>query len=328
MTVSRVLNYSSAVKPATRERVQSAIDELNYRPNVMARSLARRQSLLIGLLYHNASSAYLSELLVSTLKYSRELGHHLMIEDLPETDDGTFDSDLIISRLQNLGLDGIILPPLLSRNEGLVGVLSELNSRLVVLGQLEGAPQIARVSFDDRGSARAMTRYLIDRGHRRIGFVSGLKDCLAGKARKMGFDLALTDHDIPLNPDLCVEGDYTLRSGVRAAEKLLNMDEPPSAIFCCNDDMAAGVLVAAHRRGMSVPKDISVTGFDDTYISSITWPGFTTIRQPIAQMAELAMTFMSGGEFPEDDDITRLSDKHVQVNTVEIIERDSVADLT
>ena len=326
MTVSRVLNLSASVKPDTRERVQAAIAELNYRPNPMARSLARGQSLLLGLLYHNTSSAYLSQLLVSALRTSRQLGHHLVVEDIDELPDGTFDGETTTTRLNVLSLDGLIVPPLQTQQAGLIDHLSKLNTKLVMLGDMDGSPDISRVSFDDRGGARAMTRYLIEKGHKRIAFMSGPASCSASRARKMGFDLALTDHDLPLMPELYIEGDYSLLSGAQLANNLLDLDDPPTAIFCANDDMATGVMATANRRGLVVPDDLSVTGFDDSEISWIAFPGLTTVRQPISLMANLAVKLISNVEIREDDPAVRfLSDKHLQVQTIEIVERSTVA---
>ena len=329
MTVSRVLNLSASVKPDTRERVQSAIAELNYRPNPMARNLARGQALLLGLLYHNSSSAYLSELLVSALRTSRQLGHHLVVEDMEELENGALDGETAAARLNFLSLDGLIIPPLRAEQASLVDDLVKLNTRIVILGDMDGVPDICRISFDDRGGARSLAKYLIDKGHRRIGFVSGPDTCPAARARKMGFDLALTDHDLPLMPELLRAGDYTLRSGVRAAEQLLDLDEPPTAIFCANDDMAAGVMAVAHRRGVKIPDQLSVTGFDDTSIAPVAFPGLTTIHQPISLMARLAVKALSDIEIRDDDEnVRRLSEHHIQVTKIEIVERNTVADLT
>ena len=326
MTVSRVLNLSASVKPDTRERVQAAIAELNYRPNPMARSLARGQSLLLGMLYHSTSSSYLSELLVSALRTSRQLGHHLVLEDIDEQPDGTFDGETTVTRLNMLSLDGLIIPPLQVQQAGLIDHLIKLNTKLVLLGELDDLPDINRISFDNRAGARAMAHYLIERGHKRIAFMSGPASCPVSRARKMGFDLALTDHDLPLMPELCIEGDYSLLSGARLANDLLDLDDPPTAIFCANDDMATGVMATANRRGLVVPDDLSVAGFNDSEISRLAFPGLTTVRQPISLMANLAVKLISNVEIREDDPAVRsLTDKHIQVRTIEIVERNTVA---
>jgi LacI family transcriptional regulator len=126
-------------------------------------------------------------------------------------------------------------------------------------------------------------------GHRRIAFIKGHPSLSASAQRLQGFEAAMQEAGCELRPELIAQGYFDYRSGLQAADKLLKLAEPPTAIFASNDDMAAGAVSAAHRRGLDVPGDISVAGFDDTPILAAVWPSVTTIRQPVARMAGYAI---------------------------------------
>ena len=326
MTVSRVLNNADSVRAETRERVQDAIKTLNYRPNLMARNLARGQSKLLGLLYQNSSPAYLSEILVSALAACRALGHHLVLEDMPVGEDGRVDAQSIADRLAVIGLDGLIVTPLLARNTDLMDALAKLPLELVLLGTNEAQGDFIKVSFDDFKGAEMLTRHLIDHGHKHIAFVSGQDDCPASAARRKGYEAALADAGLKADEKFAAAGEYTFESGMKAADALLSQADRPTAIFCANDEMAAGAVVAAHRKGLKLPDDLSVVGFDDTDISNTVWPQITTIRQPIGRMAELAVQYLSRSAFPDSLNDGELKGKdHLQITRVDLVERDSVS---
>lgn len=326
MTVSRVLNNAEAVRPETRERVQSAIKELNYRPNLMARSLARGQSKLLGLVYQETKEAELNDVLVSALKACRAMGHQLVVEDLTVKGGRSPDTAKLVDRLSVLGIDGLIVTPQLARHSDLMNALSKLPLELVLLGASDAPGSFAQISFDDFGGATQLTNHLIEHGHKRIAFISGGDDCLAGKARREGYEKALKDQGLQPNERFVKPGRYTFESGMKAAEELLSGPDRPTAIFCANDEMAAGAVVAAHRKGLNLPADLSIVGFDDTDISNTVWPQITTIRQPIGRMAELAVQYLSQSAFPRDlKDSKILSDDHLQITRVDLIKRDSVS---
>lgn len=278
MTVSRVLNQSDAVREETRKRVQDAIRQLNYRPNLMARNLARGKSLLLGVLYQNSSSAYLGEMMVTALKTCRQEGHHLVLEDMPQSEDGSIQPQAIADRLALVGLDGLIVTPLLARTSELIDTLAEQIPQMVVLGTNNLNSGITRISFDDFSGAKKLTEALINKGHKRIAFLSGHADCPASIARRDGFEAAMADAGLKMTSDLMIEGEYNLETGMAAGDKLLSQSKRPTAVFCANDDMAAGVQLAAHRKGLKLPDDLSVAGFDDTAIANLVWPQITTVR--------------------------------------------------
>jgi LacI family transcriptional regulator len=158
------------------------------------------------------------------------------------------------------------------------------------MGQLY--PNALNVRIDDFAAAREMTEYLIGLGHRRIGLITGHPDHIATKERERGFRAAVASARLA-PPDVAVEqGLFTFRSGLEAGEKLLDRQRPPTAIFASNDDMAAAVVSVAHRRGLQVPGDLTVVGFDDTSPATTVWPELTTIRQPVSAMAATALQLL------------------------------------
>lgn len=148
------------------------------------------------------------------------------------------------------------------------------------------------VRIDDAAAAAAMTRHLIDLGHRRIGFIRGNPNQTSSAERHRGFVEAVEAAGLDMKAMPVEQGYFTFRSGIVAAERLLDRKDPPTAIFASNDDMAAAAVGVAHRRGLHVPQDISIVGFDDTSLATTMWPELTTVRQPIAAMAESALTLL------------------------------------
>jgi LacI family transcriptional regulator len=152
--------------------------------------------------------------------------------------------------------------------------------------------RISAIMIDDRQAAHDMTRHLLRLGHHRIGFVMGNPDQSVTQPRLQGYRAALEGGGGDLSPELVVPGMFHYRSGLEAAETLLALAERPSAIFASNDDMAAGVVAVAHKMGLDVPGDLTVVGFDDTALATTIWPELTTVHQPIADMAEMAVRCM------------------------------------
>jgi LacI family transcriptional regulator len=286
MTVSRVLAGAQNVTPDTRERVLAAVRALNYSPNAAARSLASATPARIGLLFSNPSSAYLSALLVGVLDEMGRRGSQLIIA---RCEPGDAKSERAAVRQALTGqVAGILLPPPLCESNA---VLNEIAvSGVVAIGIASGKPggKISSVRIDDRKAAYEMTRRLIALGHRHIGFIAGHPNQSASGARLAGFAQAMQEAG-PGAAKTIAQGYFSYQSGLDAAERLLGRKDRPTAIFASNDDMAAAVVSVAHRRGLDVPRDISVAGFDDTAIATTLWPELTTIRQPIAQMAAAAV---------------------------------------
>ena len=284
MTVSRVINGKKNVKASTRARVEAAIRDLSYSPNPAATSLARDDLIRIGLLYGNPSAAYLSEFLVGGLEECSRRNVQLVVEQCEPGDENAVAEHLIES-----GIDGIILPPPLCDAASVIKVLAAAHTPAVAVATGSAADSLSAVSIDDYRAAAAMTRHLINLGHQRIGFIIGHPNQTASGRRLAGYRAALAEARIPEASELIAQGFFTYRSGLDAAETLLRLEEPPSAIFASNDDMAAAAVAVAHRHNLDVPADLTVCGFDDTALATTIWPELTTIRQPVAEMSRAAV---------------------------------------
>ena len=288
MTVSRVINGEDKVRPATRDAVDIAIAELNYAPNPAAQSLAGANQIRIGLLYSNPSAAYLSEFLVGCLDQASRGSVQLVVEKC-EPDDHEAD---IARRLIASGIDGLILPPPLCDNQAVLAALADSGTPAVAVATGRPAEGVSAVSIDDHRAAFDMTRHIASLGHERIGFIGGNANQTASARRLDGYRDALVVSGLPADDALIVPGLFTYRSGLDGAERLLDLDDPPSAIFASNDDMAAATVAVAHRRGLDVPGDLTVCGFDDTALATTIWPELTTIHQPITDMSRTAIDML------------------------------------
>ncbi|MDX3910752.1 MAG: LacI family DNA-binding transcriptional regulator [Sphingobium sp.] len=288
MTVSRVINGEQIVKAATREKVERSVAALNYAPSAAARSLAGGEETRIGLLYSNPSSSYLSEFLMGSLDQASRSNVHLVVEKFAE------DMSIkgAIDHLLRGRIDGVILPPPLCDSLEMLRALAAAMIPAVAVATGRTPKRMSAVSIDDHQAAHEMTRHLISLGHSRIGFIRGNPNQSASMRRFEGYALALSEAGIESDERLVAQGLFTYRSGLDAAEQILDLPEPPTAIFASNDDMAAATVAIAHRRGLDVPGDLTVCGFDDTPLATTIWPELTTIRQPISDMSRAAVELL------------------------------------
>lgn len=287
MTVSRVVNGSAGVSEKKREKVVRAIDELNYQVNVAARA-ARIGTLRVGLLYGNPSAAFLSAFLVGALSECGRQGAHLLLEHC-DTLQGQRQA---IDRLIENGADAILVPPPLCDAPAAIRQLSELGIPTVAVATARPSPGMSAVRIDDYEGATMLTNYLLSQGHTDIGFVKGDPEHTPAQLRYQAFIDAMraAGHVVPA--ERVAQGMFTYRSGLRAARELLSQPTRPTAIFACNDDMAAAVVAVAHGLHLRVPDDIAICGFDDTPVATTVWPELTTIRQPITEMACSAVALL------------------------------------
>jgi LacI family transcriptional regulator len=285
MTVSRVMNGKGLVADSTRRKVAEAIAALNYTPNQEARNLAGNKPIRVGFLYSNPSAAYLSEFLVGLLSQSGLNNVQLFVEKCEAGEQAAEQTRRLIEN----GLDGIILPPPLCDSEAVISCVAEAGIPVVLVACGLPDQRAGAVSIDDYEAAYQMTLHLIALGHQRIGFVVGHPNQTASAKRLAGYRAAVAEKGADASDELVVQGMFTYRSGLDAAEQLLGLAERPTAIFASNDDMAAAAVAVAHRLGIDVPGDLTVTGFDDTALATTIWPELTTVRQPIAGMVREAV---------------------------------------
>ena len=291
-TVSRVLNKERYVSEETRIRVEEAVAQLNYHPNLAARTLAGHRSFQIGLIHDNPSPFYIYNMQAGVGQRCRESGYRMIVQPCDIAAPGLLgDIGALVDQVQ---LDGIIVTPPVSDS---VEVLAELEKRRIPIVRVQPGTDLtatSAASIDNVQAADDMTSYLIALGHRRIGFVSGHAGYAASTQRLTGYRQALLRAGLGYDAALVSPGRYDFQSGVEAAETLLQRDRPPTAIFASSDEIAAGVLAAAHRKGIAVPRDLSVAGFDDTDLAQVVWPPLTTIRQPVHALGYAAADLLIG----------------------------------
>lgn len=302
-TVARVVNREPLVKKETRERVEAAIARLGYKPNVWARSLASSRSHLIAMIYtpteaidsrtHSISrkenlsvSSYYNQIHVTAMTRCQREGYHLFVEEL-ETGSRSAAKrirDLVVATQ----IDGVLLTPPLSDNLAVMKALRAENIPFVRISPYAHLTLSSYVYIDDRKAAYEMTSHLCDLGHRDIAFIKGAPDHSSSQARFLGFTDAMKDHKAKIRPEWVIESAFSMRFGAVAVEKLMAGRRRPTAVFAFNDDIAAGVMSGAYRAGLSLPRDLSIAGFDDAPLAGALWPGLTTVYQPVAELANVA----------------------------------------
>lgn len=312
-TVSRVLNRERYVRADTRERVETAMRDLSFSPSQAARTLAGTRSHQIALIYDNHSPFYIHQIQDGIWERCREQGIRMLAQP---ADVGSLTLAAEVGGLiDETHVDGIILS---SPVTDAPAVLDELERRGIAFVRISPGTNHALTSsvfMDDVQAADDMTTHLINLGHRRIGFIVGHPNHMASDQRLFGYRRALDRAGIAFEPDLVRPGLFDFDSGAVAAKSLLDLPQAPTAIFASNDDMAAGVLAVAHARGIDIPDQLSVAGFDDTELARAVWPPLTTIRQPTRDLAYTAAAILLSAE---DDVVHRRLDH-------KLIERGSTA---
>ncbi len=291
-TVSRVANQEPNVRDSTRVKVANAIATLDYKPNQSARSLASRQSFLIGLLYDDQSkyeipsAGYVINIQSGVMSACKARNYDLLIH--PCTYRNKDISKEIDELIRHSRLDGLVLAPPLSDMLPIIDAIEETGVPLARIAPGSNVNQQCVVTTNDRSACANMVNYLVSLGHKRIAFITGHPDHKAVANRYLGYQDGLQENAIALDTELVQSGDNSIKSGEKCAEALLAGKQHPTAIFACNDDMAAGVIRVAHRRGIRVPEKLSVVGFDDIPLAQQVFPALTTTRQPLKAMAKKA----------------------------------------
>lgn len=311
-TVSRLLNGHPYVREETRRKIEEAMKELDFRPSVAARILSGAKSNQIALIYDNHSPYYMFQIQTGCWDQCKARGIRLIAQPVDIDDPAV--GEQVRGLVMETHVDGIILSSPVTDCEAVLETLDALDTPFVRISPGTNHALTSSVFMDDAQAADDMTSLLINKGHRRIGFIKGHPNHMASDERLFGYRRALDRAGIAFEPGLVQDGEFDVESGIRAGGELLDLPNPPTAIFASNDDMAAGVLAVAHERDIDVPHDLSVVGFDDTPLARTVYPPLTTIHQPMADLARTATEILvSGG------DITHQRLPH------QLIERASVA---
>jgi LacI family transcriptional regulator len=311
-TVSRIINGTAKVSAERKQAVDAAIAKLNFRPNAAARGLALGKSNTIGVITQAIDSPFYGEGLRGIEDYLQQRGYAalFMSGNWNEEDEERCMSELLARRV-----DGIIIFSGRLKDRELAEYAKQVP--IVVSARSLKAPGIYSLPVDDERGAMLATQHLIELGHRRIAFIAGILNHPDASLRLKGYQRALADAGIAHDPKLVVPGDFHEEGGVEATQRLLNSGSKFTAMFCVNDQTAYGACLALYRNGLSVPRDVSVVGFDDLHASSYRVPPLTTVRQAIRVLGErsgAAMMQLLQGERP-----------NISLPQVELIVRESTA---
>lgn len=294
-TVSRLLNGHPYVRAETREKIERAMRELDFRPSVAARILSGAKSNQVALIYDNHSPYYMFQIQAGCWDACKAQGIRLIAQPVDIEDPAV--GEQVRGLVMETHVDGIILSSPVTDCEAVLATLDRLDIPFVRISPGTNHALTSSVFMDDAQAADDMTSLLINKGHRRIGFIKGHPNHMASDERQFGYRRALDRAGIAFEPGLVRDGEFDVESGIRAARELLDLPNPPTAIFASNDDMAAGVLAVAHERDIDVPGELSVVGFDDTPLARTVYPPLTTIHQPMAELARTATEILvSGGD--------------------------------
>ncbi len=283
-TVSRVMNNDIHVAPDTRERVSAVMREMGYVANRQARGLKSSRTNVIGVLAPDLGTGYIGEILHGI---DTELGLHEFDLMLFTTHRTAIKEANYVANLVKGMVDGLLL--VLPRNPAdYTGVLTNANFPFVLIDHQGTGSLCPAVGATNWQGAYNATEYLIKLGHTRIGFITGSMDLGAAIDRLDGYRSALQVHHIPEDSQLVYEGTFLQPDGYAGGSTLLDLDDPPTAIFASNDVMAMGAMDAIRGRGLRIPEDVSILGFDDIPQSAMVRPALTTVRQPLEHMGRLA----------------------------------------
>lgn len=283
-TVSRVVNNKSYVKPETRERVMQSMLRLGYQVNLHARSLAGGQSNVIGLLVVDLTTQYMGEIISGIDDVLAANQYELMLY----TTHRRKAKESAYVHMMARGLADGLLISLPREPEAYLKSLREKGFPYVIIDHRSDDESDHFVSADNFQGGYEATKHLIELGHRRIGIVTGWMDMTSAKDRLEGYQSALSDFGIAFENDLLFEGDFSQPGGFSGGTYLLELPDPPTAVFASNDISAMGVIEAIRVRGLQVPRDVSVVGFDDIPTAALLSPKLTTVSQPLQDMGRSA----------------------------------------
>ncbi len=291
-TVSRVMNNEPSVRQNTRDKVMAAVTELNYQPNLAARNLAGTKSYSIAYVYDNPNAYYVIDMQAGILSACRKQGFELLIHPCNAKADNI--EQEVANMVKHSRVAGLVLTPPFSEMPAFVKAMTELDVKVVRIMSGDEAPDDLTpcIMVNDHKAAFTITQHLIDLGHKNIGFIAGGSEHKSTIERLQGYKQALLDNNLSIEESLIIDGEYSFDSGVQGAKKLLTGDIRPTAIFSCNDEIAAGALFASRLMNIAIPETLSIAGFENSPFSRQTWPKLTTADQPNSTIAENAANLL------------------------------------
>ncbi|MBT3670282.1 MAG: LacI family DNA-binding transcriptional regulator [Chloroflexi bacterium] len=300
-TVSHVINETRPVSKDLRDRVNSAIVELGYRPNILARGLRRNETTMIGLIVPNNANPFYAEVSKGVESVCFEKGYNVI---LCNSDRDIEKEVRYTDLLTEKRVDGILfVGAWIGENTSHLENTSKQNIPIVVVDRFVPNLDIDLVVTDNVLGGWLATSHLYGLGHKRIACIAGTPQFTPNAERIQGYEKALDEANISINPDLIIRSNFQFEGGYKAAQQLLSQEDRPTAIFACNDLMAIGAMRAAIDLGYSIPEDLSIIGYDDVQMTKYTNPQLTTISQPMFEMgnraAEMLIERIHESEIPQ-----------------------------
>ncbi len=283
-TVSHVLNGTRKVSDETRERVILAIEELGYRPNLLARSFRTRRTFTLGLLISDIQNPFFTSVVRGVEDVALSRGYHVF---LCNTDEDIEREDEYVSELTRKRVDGLIIASAAPRYDCARWPKEKVAPFVFMDREIEGVEADA-VRVDNRLGMKLIAEHLVDLGHKKIGLISGPLEKASGHERYEGLKAALLQMGLELDDSLVRFGDFRVESGRKGATELLGLPEPPTALVVANNQMTLGALLAIKELGLVIPKDVSVVGFDEMEWAPLADPPLTTVAQPTYEMGTKA----------------------------------------
>lgn len=291
-TVSRVMNNEPSVRQPTREKVMEAVKSLNYQPNLAARNLAGTKAYSIAFIYDNPNAYYVIDMQNGILAACKKQGFELLIHPCSSKSEDLLEE--ITNMIKHSRIAGLVLTPPFSEMPEFVKHILALEVDVVRIMSGDKVPDDLGlcIMVNDHEASKSITQHLIDLGHKDIGFIAGEAEHMSTVERLKGYKDALTENGIAVDERLIIAGEYSFESGVHGAKQLMAEEKRPTAIFSCNDEIAAGALFASRLMGIAIPEQLSITGFENSPFSRQTWPRLTTANQPNPKIAEDAASLL------------------------------------
>ena len=282
-TVSRVINNEENVAKATKAKVLLSVKKLGFKPNKSAQSLRSKKSYMLALLYDNPNKSYLADVQSGIFNACKNTGYNLVIQEC-DYKSNELKND-IVQFVEDFKIDGLIITPPLSDMAEFLQNLDNYQIEYSVIAPSTLNTESLYVSSNDYEAAFTLTSQIIKHGHKDIGFIKGHPKHSASHLRFNGYLDAMKSHGIEKNDQWIKQGNFSFKSGFDAGVEIFHSEKIPTAIFASNDSMAAGIMKSAQMKGMKVPNDLSLAGFDDSPIAHQIWPALTTVKQPVEKMA-------------------------------------------
>ncbi|TLS39084.1 catabolite control protein A [Pseudalkalibacillus caeni] len=289
-TVSRVVNGNPNVKPATRKKVLEAIERLGYRPNAVARGLASKKTTTVGVIIPDISSIFFAELARGIEDIATMYKYNIILSNSDQNKEKEIH---LLNTLLGKQVDGIVFMGGKVTEEH-IEEFKRAPVPIVLAATMDENREIPSVNIDYEQAVYDAISHLIEKGHKKIGFVTGpLEDPINGEQKFVGYRRAHEDAGLKINENYVSVADYTYDSGMEAMDNFLGLDDRPTAVFVGTDEMALGVIHAVQDKGLSVPEDFEVIGFDNTRLATMVRPTLSTVVQPMYDIGAVAMRLLT-----------------------------------